>query len=100
MAADGPKKLGDLLGALVARYGLGKLTARQELERAWTTVADEPTRLATRVGAIRRGTLEILVTDSVLLQELESFRKQELLDAMKPLVKATPLTGLKFRRGH
>ena len=49
-------------------------------------------------GAIRRGVLDILVDNSMLLQELEGFRKQELLAQLKEVVRHSTLTGLKFRK--
>jgi hypothetical protein len=93
-----PHRLGDVLGAVMAKYGLAATTARAELERAWLQVAEPELQEHTRVGALRRGVLEILVDNSILLQELEGFGKHELLNRLKETVRHSTLTGLKFRK--
>jgi hypothetical protein len=93
-----PHKIGDVLGAVMAKYGLTATTARAELERAWLSIAEPELRDHTRLGALRRGVLEILVDNSMLLQELEGFRKQELLGRLKETVRHSTLSGLKFRK--
>lgn len=96
--SEGPKKLGDLLGEVLARHGLGQVTARRELEQSWREAAGERVFEHTRVGSLRRGVLEVLVDNSPLLQELESFHKQALLAGLKERVRHSRITGLRFRR--
>lgn len=98
MADEGPVKVGELLGAILAKYGYADLAARQELERAWEKTADERTRRNTRLGSLRRGMLEVLVRHSALLHELEGFQKEELTARMQSLLKPGMLKGLKFRK--
>ena len=94
----GPKQIGDLLGRVLARYGCTQTTAQLELERAWNEAAGDRIRTRTRVGSLRRGVLEILVDNSVLLQELESFQKQTLLLKMQQSVQHNKIESLRFRR--
>jgi predicted nucleic acid-binding Zn ribbon protein len=95
----GPRAMKDILGAVLAKYDLAGTTGRLELERAWAAAAGPPTAAATRVGALKHGTLEILVQSSILLQELEGFRKEDLLAAVQANVRHSRVTGLRFRKG-
>lgn len=94
----GPKKIGDILGAVLAKYGCTQTTAQLELETAWQKVADERTRKHTRIGSLRRGVLEILVDNSALLGELESFHKESLLEQLRKIIRHERVTSLRFRR--
>ena len=94
----GPHKIGDVLGKVLARYGCTQTTAQLELEQVWRQVAGERIHPRTRVGSLRRGTLEILVDNSVLLQELESFQKHSLLSKMQQLLEHNKIENLRFRR--
>lgn len=94
----GPRRIGDVLGKVLARYGYSETTAQRELEEGWREVAGPLVHQRTRVGSLRRGTLEILVDNSVLLQELEGFRKAELLAALQARVQHSNVSQLRFRR--
>ena len=96
---SGPKKIGDLLGMVLAKYNAVGTTARIDLERAWRTAAGPELAEQAKVGALRRGTLEILVPSSALLHELEGFRKRELLEAVQTHVLHSRVTALRFRKG-
>ena len=95
---SGPHKLGDLLGAVLAKYDAAGTTARSDLERAWSTALGPDLARRARVGALRRGTLEILVESSALIQEL-CYRQEELLAAVQANVQHNRVAALRFRRG-
>jgi hypothetical protein len=92
------RRLGKALSAVMAKYGLPATTSREELELAWKSAAGPRIAECTEVGSVRRGILEILVSDPILLQELEGFAKAEMLVRLKEKVFHTHLTGIKFRR--
>jgi len=94
----GPKKLGDLLPGVLTDYGLPSVTAREELELAWTAAAGDLVAARSKVGSLRRGVLEIFVSDPILLQELEGFEKARLLADLKERVYHNRVDGLRFRR--
>lgn len=94
----GPTKIGDLLGTILARYGYAQRTALEELERAWDESASERIKKHTRLGALRRGVLEVFVDNAVLLQQLDGFEKENLLQRMRERVRHNKLEGLRFRR--
>jgi hypothetical protein len=51
----------------------------------------------TRLGSLRRGVLEILVANSVLLQELAGFQKQRLLQELRERLDSPQINDLRFR---
>ena len=53
----------------------------------------------TRVGQLRRGTLEVVVANSTLVQEL-GFQKQTLLKSLAELLPDEGIENLRFRVGN
>ena len=97
--ARGPQTIGNVLSELMARRGYGRIQSAAAYEAAWRAAAGPLAAKYTRPSQVRRGTLEIVVANSTLVQEL-GFQKQELLEA---LVKALPDEGiqnLRFRVGN
>ena len=95
----GPEKVGEILGRLFAARGWGRRQERYHLEQAWAeTVGPEMAR-QTRVMNLRRGLLEVLVGNAVLLQELAHFHKRRLLEQLRLRLPGTPLNDLRFRAG-
>ena len=68
--ARGPEAIGDVLGQLMARRGFAGVRRAATCEEAWRQAAGELAAEHSRVGAVRRGTLEVLVGNSTLMQEL------------------------------
>ena len=98
---QGPELLGEILSRLFTSRGWGRRQDRLRLEQAWADsmaacgLVPEPTR----VNGLRRGVLEVLVGNAVLLQELAHFHKRRLLEALRQKLSNTPLTDLRFRAG-
>ena len=95
----GPRSLSDVLGELFTVRGYGRLWARQELEDAWKTAVGEPFCRQTLLGEVRRGVLNVTVAHSALLEELVSFRKAALLEALRSGAPATAIHDIRFRVG-
>ena len=53
----------------------------------------------TRVGGLKRGVLEVIVANAVLLQELTHFHKRRLLEQLRRRLPGTTVTDLRFRPG-
>ncbi len=96
--SSGPKRLGDLLGLIMAKYGYAQSAGRVELERAWAEVVEPRIRDRTRLGPIRRGVLEVAVDSGSLLADLEGFHKHEILQQLQQKMGSAAIKGLKFRR--
>jgi predicted nucleic acid-binding Zn ribbon protein len=95
----GPQSIGDILSSLMARKGFARVQGSAALEAAWKDSAGELMAKYTRVGQIRRGTLEVLVANSTLLQEL-GFQKQNLLNSLAQLLPDEKIENLRFRVGN
>jgi hypothetical protein len=106
---EGPEALGEILSRLFTARGWGRRQDRLRLEQAWTEAVEEATgprrtggpdfARQTRVGSIRRGVLEVVVGNGVLLQELASFHKRRLLESLRKRLRGVTLTDLRFRAG-
>src|SRR5260370_29919855 len=94
-----PEKLGEILSRLFAARGWGRRHERVQLEEAWCEVIGERGASHTRIGGLRRGVLEVMVDNSVLLQELAHFEKRRLLEEMRTRLQAMTINDLRFRTG-
>tara|TARA_B100000029_G_scaffold459450_1_gene489557 strand:+ start:2367 stop:2690 length:324 start_codon:yes stop_codon:yes gene_type:complete len=92
----GPQRLGDTISELVALKGLAKSGAAEQLTQAWHEVAGERIAAETRVVAVKNRSLQVEVTSSALMYELDSFHKPGLIAAMKQQP-GLNITGIKFR---
>ena len=95
----GPEKLAEVLSRLFTARGWGRRQDRLHLEKAWEEAAGKDVAPHTRVGALRRGVLEVTVGNAVLLQELTHFHKRRLLEQLRRHLPGTPITDLRFRAG-
>lgn len=93
---EGPESIGEILSRLFVSRGIGRRSARKQLEDAWADAVGEQQAKNTRVVGLRRGTLEVEVNNGILLQELASFHKRRLLQKLKEKY-PTPIRELRFR---
>jgi predicted nucleic acid-binding Zn ribbon protein len=93
----GPERIADVLSELMARRGFARQRTSADCESAWHEAAG-PLAAYTRVGQVRRGTLEVIVANSTLIQEM-TFQKGELLEALARLLPDQPIRDLRFRLG-
>ena len=94
----GPEQISTILAELMARRGFARVQSTGALEDAWREAAGDLFGPQTRVGAIRRGKLEITVTSSTLAQEL-TFRKRTLLETLRKSLPDQAIQDLRFRVG-
>jgi predicted nucleic acid-binding Zn ribbon protein len=101
MDPKGPEPLGEILSRLFTARGWGRRQDRLRLEEAWAAAVAACGLAAdqTRVAALRRGVLEVVVGSGVLLQELAHFHKRRLLEQLRGRLAGTTLTDLRFRAG-
>ncbi|MEK6233647.1 MAG: DUF721 domain-containing protein [Planctomycetales bacterium] len=93
-----PEKIGELVARLMMQRGYGRITADKDLAEAWAEVAGEDVASFTRVGKLNRGTLEIIVTHSALIQEM-AFQKDDLLKRFQEHMPGEKIEKLRFRLG-
>jgi predicted nucleic acid-binding Zn ribbon protein len=95
----GPEPLKNILAQLFAARGWGRRQERLHLENAWAESAGPDFAKHTRVNGLKRGILEVVVDNAVLLQELAHFHKRRLLDELRRRLPRTALNDLRFRNG-
>jgi predicted nucleic acid-binding Zn ribbon protein len=95
----GPQPVGDVLAELMARRGYARVQSAAAYETAWCEAAGPLAAEYTRVGQLSRGTLEIIVAHSALVQEF-GFQKQGLLEALNGLLPDQGIKNLRFRVGN
>jgi predicted nucleic acid-binding Zn ribbon protein len=95
----GPEPIGEILSRLFTARGWGRRQGRLRLEQAWAEAAGGQLAEHTRVGALRRGVLEVEVDNAVLLQELAHYHKRRLLEQLRGRLGEITLTDLRFRAG-
>lgn len=93
-----PKPVGDVMAQLVQRKGYAQLQVASDLTDAWNEVVGSLLAEQSQLGRIRRGVLEIVVANNLLIQEL-GFQKQQLLDALQQRVPDADIRELRFRVG-
>jgi predicted nucleic acid-binding Zn ribbon protein len=97
--AGGPKGIGDVLAELMARRGYARVQSAAAFDAAWREAAGPLAAHYTRVGRLQRGTLEVLVANSTLVQEL-GFQKRTLLKSLARLLPDASIEDLRFRVGN
>jgi predicted nucleic acid-binding Zn ribbon protein len=98
-ASRGPQSIGNVLSELMARRGYARIQSAAAYEAAWAEAAGPLAAKYTRPGQLRRGTLEVLVANSTLVQEL-GFQKQTLLESLAKLLPDGGIKNLRFRVGN
>ena len=96
---EGPERISEILSRLFTARGWGRKQERLRLEQAWVEAAGAEVGRQTRIGALRRGVLEIEVGNAVLMQELAQFHKRKLLGLLQGKLSGVPLRDLRFRAG-
>jgi hypothetical protein len=94
----GPEKIADILSELMARRGYARVQSGEAYEAAWREAAGPLGAKFSRVGSLKRGTLEVVVVNSVLIQEF-GFQKAELLKTLNRLLPGQAVKDLRFRLG-
>ena len=95
----GPEAIGEILSRLFTARGWGRRQDRLHLEQVWAEVAGEAVASSTQVSHLRRGVLEVIVGNAVLLQELTHFHKRQLLQELRKRLENVQLLDLRFRAG-
>ena len=93
-----PKAMGDVMSQLLARRGYAQVQTAAACTAAWRTAVGEKIAASTRAGTVRRGVLEVLVSNSSVLHEL-SFVKVQVLKTLKELAPDQQIREIRFRVG-
>jgi predicted nucleic acid-binding Zn ribbon protein len=93
-----PKKIADVIAQLINRRGYGRVQANADLAEVWAAAAGEPLASYSCPGNLRRGTLEVTVTSSTIMQEF-TFKKQHILAELGRQLPDAKIQNLRFRVG-
>jgi predicted nucleic acid-binding Zn ribbon protein len=93
-----PKRIGEVVSGLLARNGYAHAAAHQQCAAAWQEAVGEKLAADSRVGNLRGGVLEVVVRNSIVLQEL-TFQKRQVTEKLTILLPELRLRGLRFRVG-
>jgi predicted nucleic acid-binding Zn ribbon protein len=86
---------------LLARRGYGRVISHDQYAEAWQLACqgvDPELARYSRPGVLRRGVLEVIVVNSLVLQEL-TFHKQQLLRTLTEQLPSQRIGGLRFTVG-
>jgi predicted nucleic acid-binding Zn ribbon protein len=93
-----PKPIADILAQLLARRGYAREQSAALFADAWSRAVGEPLNKFTRAGNVNRGSLEVTVANSALVQEL-GYRKHDVLARLQELMPEQTIRDLRFRVG-
>ena len=96
--AKGPERIADVLADLMARRGYARVQSGEAYEAAWHAAAGPLAAQYSRVGALRRGTLEVVVANSTLIQEF-TFQKAFILKTLNEQLPDHAIKNVRFRLG-
>lgn len=94
----GLQRIADILPELMARRGFARVQSGEAYAAAWGEAAGPLVARYSRVGQLRRGALEVIVTNSTLIQEL-TFQKAALLKTLNQLLPNQDIKDLRLRLG-
>ena len=92
------KPIGSVMRKLMAQRGYAAIQATSELHENWSEIVGDVLAALTCPGNVSRGTLQVVVSDSGAMQEL-SFRKKQILAALKAKLPEAKVEDLRFRVG-
>jgi len=98
MSFDQPQRIGDVVAQLLARRGYARAHTGGQCAEAWKKAAGEALASCTRATLVRRGVLEVLVSNSTVVQEI-GFQKATLIQRLAELVPDQNIRDLKLRVG-
>jgi predicted nucleic acid-binding Zn ribbon protein len=93
-----PKKIADVLAQLITARGYGRIQANADFTAAWQQAAGTTIAKYTRPGRLRRGTLEVMASNSTIIQEL-TFQKQQILARLQTALPDAKIRDIRFRVG-
>lgn len=92
-----PKRAADLVSHIITKRGLAAQQSSRKLQDLWDASVDMEIANNTIVGSIKRGQLEVVVSNSSMLQAL-SFQKHDILKKIQSQM--ADIKNLRFRIGR
>ena len=98
---QGPYPIKDIVRQSLRMWGISHTAAARQdrLATIWQEIVDQETAVHTRVIGLRGGILRVEVDSAARLQELSSFKKAELLAALKGALPERHIRDIRFIAG-
>jgi hypothetical protein len=94
--SDGPRRIGSIINQLMARRGYAQVESASVMEASVAKVVSPVLLKSMRVGAVKRGVLQIFANDSSAMQEL-TFLKRKILKTVQLDHPSAKITDVRFR---
>ncbi|MHC4591741.1 MAG: DciA family protein [Planctomycetota bacterium] len=98
-SAAGARPLGQIAGELLRRKKFQEKGKYAALEQEWRELVGPSVAAKTRVRGFKDGRLVVEVTSPVLLHELNSFLKEQLLSALQETEAGRDMAEIQLRLG-
>ena len=92
-----PRKIADVLTDLFAQRGYAQIKAVDDCQEAWAHIVGD-LKSCSHAGEVKRGVLQVMVSNSVIMQEL-TFRQEELVTELQRMLPQHRIKSLRFRVG-
>ncbi len=90
------KPIGTVMRRVLASSGYGETQAAAQLQAAWEQAVGAELAQLSRPGNVSRGSLQVHVANSAMMQEVH-FRKKQILAALQKQAGTLKITDLKIR---
>lgn len=92
-----PQSMADVMSRLMAQRGYSRLLSHDDFSDAWQEVAGALAEHS-RAGRVRRGVLEVVVSSSIVMQEL-GFQKTQLIKKLAARLPDHKIRDVRFKVG-
>ena len=93
-----PQRMTDVVSRLFARRGYARVQSAMNYAERWQAAVGDSISRQTRVGNLRQGILEVVVSNSIVVQEL-SFQKAQIIRRVNEGLTENAVRDLRFRVG-
>lgn len=94
-----PKRIGKVVANVMTSRGYGRTKGNVALAEAWQMAVGELAARFSHAGRVNRGRLEVVVSNSSALQELE-FQKEKIVRSLQDLLPQAGIIDVRFRSGR
>ena len=99
LRAQEPKSIRDIIAKIMLRRGYGRILGSEDLTRIWQEAVGEIFAAYSRPGVLKRGVLHVVVSHSVIIQEMLA-EKKTILKILKECAPELKIRDLRFRTGR
>jgi predicted nucleic acid-binding Zn ribbon protein len=92
------KKMGDVVSQLLVKRGYANVQQASALDAVWNAAVGERFVTQSKAGQVKRGVLEVFVTNSAVIHEL-TFVKAKLIKLLAVSAADHKIRDIKFRVG-